>query len=118
MSYYTINGYGKNPLEALNFCKLNEIGYKTKFTDKNNLLIKTDVYVIELPKFIKCCLFPKQLFIYYNSYNLNRDKTKTEIDIINLLDSKLKDLTKIIQIYNNSKSHLCLCFKIDTLEMV
>ena len=116
MSYYTIDSYGRNPKEALNFCKLNEIGHKTKFTNKNNLLLKTDVYQIDLSRCIEYRLFPRKLFTYYNCYNLTRDKTKTEIDTINLLDSSLKDLTKIIQIYDNSNNPLCICFKIGTLE--
>ena len=105
MSFYSIQSFGDTFEKALVFCKINEIGYKTKFK-KNSILRKTRVYKIDLHENFSCNpeKLITELFIYYNSKNLNRDKTHMEINIINKLNNFYGEQTmnEIMNIYENA----------------
>jgi len=106
MSYNGIYGKGKTPEEALVYAKVNEIGHGTKPI----FLKKTRVKYIGNHSNLDT-----QLFMAYNTHNLNRDLTSTEANakkkLIELYGST--ELNKIYDIYKNVNDEEVLCFMIN-----
>lgn len=105
MSYNVIYGKGSTPKEALLYAKINEIGHGTN----PSFLKKTNIKYLEYSNTLQTDLFMASLDFR------TREPTISEEKAI----KKLKDtygeqeFNTILNIYKDTKSKYCLCFKID-----
>ena len=104
MSYNLIYGIGKTPQQALIYAKVNEIGHETN----TRFLKKTKVKYLDFNK----DKLEKYLFMVYNTLNIDRELTSSELNANNELTKYYgkPELKNIIDIYSSLNTDVAICF--------